>query len=151
MRMPLQSLAKAPSPHGSGVSAPFDPPLSQQSPASAGRRADSRLRLGAGLPCRLVLLSGTMPGRVEDISATGARIGIGQIVAIGAEGVLEVNGVEVFGEVVWCRSGRVGFHFEEKLALEHLVRLRHFSDGFSEHERQRRERIAHDFVNGRRV
>ena len=132
------------------MSAPFVPP----SPAAAvppGRRADSRLRLGAGLPCRLVLLSGTQTGRVEDISATGARIAVGTIVATGAEGVLEVNGVEAFGEVVWCRMGHVGFHFDEKLALEHLVRLRHFSDGFGDHERQRRERIAHDFVNGRRV
>ncbi|BEV01718.1 PilZ domain-containing protein [Novosphingobium olei] len=136
--------------HACDVSAPFTPPSGTQA-GIAGRRADSRLRLGAGLPCRLVLLSGTLTGRVEDISATGARIAVAAIVASGSEGVLEVNGVEAFGEIVWCRSGRVGFHFEEKLALEQLVRLRHFSDGFGEHERMRRERIAHEFVTGRRV
>lgn len=132
------------------MSAPFVPPGSAQS-VPPGRRASSRLRLGAGLPCRLVLLCGTQPGRVEDISATGARIATGTVVPLAAEGLLEVNGVEAFGEVVWCRSGRVGFHFEEKLTLEQLVKLRHFSDGFGEHERQRRERIAQEFVTGRRI
>lgn len=125
---------------------PFLPPSRQ-----TGRRADARVRLGLGIPCSLVLLGETVEGRLEDISRTGARIALVNHVAMGSEGVLTVQGVETFGEVVWFRAGRIGFQFDEKLALDSVVRLRHFADSFHDYERRRRERMAQEFVQGRRI
>ena len=128
------------------MSAPFAPSQTQ-----IGRRADPRVRLGAGLPCSLVTLHGTMAGRIEDVSRTGARIALSGTPPLGAEGVLTINNMEAFGEVVWHRAGRVGFRFDEKLPLESVVRLRHFAAAIDGHEQQRRLRIAQEFVTGRRV
>ncbi|MCH7630009.1 MAG: PilZ domain-containing protein [Proteobacteria bacterium] len=133
------------------MSAPFVPPHSPTGQSQTGRRADARVRLGPGLPCTLVTLRGTMMGRVEDVSRTGARIALAGTPPLGAEGVLTIQDVETFGEVVWHRAGRVGFRFDEKLPLESVVRLRHFADDYDGHEEQRRLRIAQEFVTGRRV
>ncbi|MCW1381200.1 PilZ domain-containing protein [Novosphingobium sp. KCTC 2891] len=123
-------------------------PPSFHQPRQTGRRADARVRLG--IPCTLVLLSGNLVGQLEDVSCTGARIMLSPPAAIGSEGVMVVNGIEAFGEVVWVRAGRVGFRFDERLPLDIVVRLRHFADSFNEHERRRRERLAQEFVTGRR-
>lgn len=101
------------------------------------------------IPATIILLSGKYPCRLDDLSQTGARLTIDSAPLPGASGVLVVNGIEAFGEVVWNSMGRAGMAFDEPMPLDQVIAVRHFADSFAEHEQLARERMVRDFVQGR--
>lgn len=118
--------------------------------AAAGRRQAPRVRLA--LPGRVMLVTGPEPCRLEDLSQTGACVCLGRHApAVGDDAVLEVDGVEAFGTVVWRRGSQFGMLFETALGRDEVVRLRNLHDHYEEQEAERRRRRARDFVQGRRV
>ena len=62
---------------------------------------------------------------VTDVSPTGAKLIGRQLPAEGADVLLTVGGVELFGEIAWLRHDECGIAFEEQLEREvtdHLKR-----------------------------
>ena len=62
---------------------------------------------------------------VTDVSPTGAKLLGRQLPAAGADVLLTVGGVELFGEIAWLRNDECGIAFEDKLdaeITEHLKR-----------------------------
>ena len=112
-----------------------------------GRRADARVRLC--IPARLILLGGTRACQLDDLSCAGARLAMTKPPAPGESGVMVVNGIEAFGMVVWSAGDRCGILFDEKLAMDHVVRLRHFADHYADEHQLALERNARTFVLGR--
>jgi len=113
----------------------------------AGRRAASRVRLR--IPATIILLSGKYACQLDDLSQTGARLTIDPPPPPHASGVLVINGLEAFGEVVWSSMGRAGMAFDEPMPLEQVIAVRHYADSFAEHEQNARERMVREFVMGR--
>lgn len=115
-----------------------------------GRRDAARLRLN--LPARIVLITGHFPCQLIDMSQTGACICVPGIPpAIGASAVLEVNGIEAFGTVVWRRATQFGVKFDERVPMSDMVALRTVHDYYDTIEKDRRLDQAREFVQGRRA
>ncbi len=112
-----------------------------------GRRAAARARLA--LPGRAVSFDGTKSCLVLDVSQTGAQIGCEDVPKVGAMVVIEVSSVELFGTVAWVRGNHYGLDFDEPLAHETVVDLRHQADAFDRTERARLLKLAEEFVVGR--
>jgi hypothetical protein len=114
-----------------------------------GRRAASRLRLG--VPGRIKLLRGIANCCAEDLSRTGARVSKdGDMPRPGSTAIVEINGVEGFGSVVWVKGQHMGMKFDDPLSLETLVVLRHYADNYRNIEVADRRRNAREFVMGMR-
>lgn len=116
----------------------------------AGRRQAARVRLG--IPATVILLGGTYACRLDDLSQTGARVAMtAPLPAPGADAVLTVNRMEMFGTVRWARSQRFGIQFDERLPLERVVAIRHFSDDYAAWAEEQQRRAAREYVQGRQV
>lgn len=87
-----------------------------------GRRGGGRLRLG--LKGSLDLVSGCKSCEVVDLSLCGARLRMNIPPRAGEWGVLEVNGLDVFGRVVWRRERLCGLNFDEPISNEQLLDFR---------------------------
>jgi hypothetical protein len=113
------------------------------------RRSDARVRLG--IPAKVQFLSGLISCRLDNLSQRGARIMLAERApAIGARGLLTVCGVEAFGEVIWFRGMACGLRFEERLPLQQVVSVRHFSDQWTEVEAPGRRPMVRHSWQGRR-
>lgn len=126
---------------------PFAPSAQQTGAVHAGRRADARVRLH--IPARLILLTGVEQCMLEDLSVTGAAL-IPQeaLPPVGASGILQCEGLEVFGIVRWARYGRCGFKFEERLPMANVIAMRHLADAYEQNERERFRQSAKAWVQG---
>lgn len=114
-----------------------------------GRRKTSRLRLG--LPATVILISGQMRCRVDDLSQTGARITVaGDVPRVGADAVLIIEGMEAFGTVRWAHDRRFGLEFDEALPLQQVIAMRDLIDLYAERERELQRCHARDHVLGNR-
>jgi hypothetical protein len=113
------------------------------------RRSDSRARLG--VPAKVQLLSGLKSCRLENLSQRGARILLAERAPpIGAAGLLKICGIEAFGEVIWSHGLECGLRFDDKVPLNEVVTVRHFSDQQVEIEAAGRRAMVRNFVQGRR-
>jgi len=95
-------------------------------PAPTGRRRRSRLRVR--LPARVITLSETHNAILFDLSLLGAKARIGAPVRVGGDVVLEWNGHEAFGEVVWCQQGFCGIAFFEAISPDLLLATREYNE-----------------------
>lgn len=125
----------------------FQSSAAQRIAIPPGRRESARVRLH--IPARLILLTGVQQCMLEDLSVSGAAV-IPQdsLPAVGASGILQCSGVEVFGTVQWSRYGRCGIMFDERLPLASVVSLRHVADAFADTERERFRESARAWVQG---
>jgi hypothetical protein len=129
------------------MSAPADLPVHHE--FRLVRRSDSRVRLG--VPAKIQLLSGLKSCRLDNLSQRGARILLAERAPpVGASGLLQVCGLEAFGEVMWAREMECGMRFDDKLLLSQVVTVRHFSDQLVELEAADRRTMVRNFVQGRR-
>lgn len=130
-----------------GMTAPFVPGGPSRAPAGRRRAARVRLDLGA----RVMLVTGHRHCRIDDLSQSGACLVLdGPAPPVSEGAVLEIDGTEAFGIVVWRRGNSFGLAFEEPLAMDRVVALRQLNDHQEAINRDRRRRMARDFVQGRR-
>ena len=101
------------------------------------------------LQVSLVMLDRTVMCLLDDISRTGARLTLKDPPQRGCACVLKAHSIEPFCTVVWSAFGRCGLQFDERLALEQVIGLRHYADGFQDHVRYQRESAAREFVQGK--
>jgi len=114
-----------------------------------GRRETSRVRLG--IPAKIILLSGTFPCRVDNMSQTGARIAIGAPPPQrGVDAVLLLDRLELFGAVRWSHSQRFGIEFDQLQPLARVLALRDLADHYAAHEKAQERRMASEFIQGRK-
>jgi len=92
-----------------------------------GRRREARLRVA--LNGRVISLDGSVATVLADISEHGARMAIGgERLRPGAEAVLQWDGGEAFGVVVWCAREQCGLRFYDPLPPETITALRRVDD-----------------------
>lgn len=112
------------------------PPGSEPSD-TVGRRAAPRLRLA--IPARFISTDGTHDCVLMDLSSTGARIALAKPLREGAAGYLKIAALELFGEAVWCEHGHGGgvngLVFDESLAHQQVLAVRHHAETYAERER----------------
>lgn len=126
---------------------PYAPTAHPAGTAHSGRRADARVRLH--IPARLILLTGVEQCMLEDLSVTGAAlIPQAALPLVGASGILQCEGLEVFGVVRWARYGRCGLMFEERLPMTNVIAMRHLADAYEQNERDRFRQSARAWVQG---
>jgi len=109
-----------------------------------GRRAAARLRLS--IPARLVTLCDTRRCILVNLSRTGAQVGLEKPLGEGEGVVLQIAGIDQFGDVVRCAVGSSGgingIEFESGLTDSEVLALRHFADSFAgEENRQLRNEV----------
>lgn len=83
-----------------------------------GSRHFNRLRLGA--PASLVLTHQTRTCLIDDISRTGARLRIQQVVTERQSAILVFHELQLFSRVMWCRGNECGLHFDTALDPEDM-------------------------------
>lgn len=88
----------------------------------AGRRRDSRLRLG--VPAQLITLTGQSIASLRDLSQSGAHLATKAQLVRGEDAVLSWLGFETFGRIVWASHGEAGLEFDELLAPAILIKTR---------------------------
>lgn len=92
-----------------------------------GRRTNPRLRLR--LTARAVLLEGTRPCILTDLSASGARVLVDRRLRIGNQVMLSWgHGLEAFGDIVWATPTECGIVFDEVLGETVLHAARRLGD-----------------------
>jgi len=112
-----------------------------------GRRRRSRLRVR--LPARLVTRTETRSVILSDLSLTGARVLTGSGLSPGCEAVLEWQGHEAFGEIVWHFGNACGLHFFDPLDEEALLATRAMDDAARlPQDRELLRQIARQWVEG---
>lgn len=89
--------------------------------AHIGRRDHQRLRLR--LPAEMIVLAGTQPVLLLDLSQSGARLAIRSAPRF-KQGYLRWLEFETFGETVWVEGNMFGLRFDEELAADILLRTR---------------------------
>lgn len=80
------------------------------------------------LPARVVTLSDTHNAILIDLSLLGAKARVDATLRIGSEVVLEWNGHEAFGQVVWCQRGFCGIAFFEAISPDLLLATRELNE-----------------------
>lgn len=116
-----------------GVSLAFNhDPLRTRPPVRTGRRGAPRLRLS--IPARLVSLYDTRNCILIDLSCTGAQIGLQEPLREGDTGVLQIGGIEPFGEVVRAFRGKNGgingLAFDPPLGESDVLSVRAFAERY---------------------
>lgn len=91
-----------------------------------GRRAAPRLRVY--IPGRLIMLGGTYPCSLEDISQTGARVICNADISKGETGILQSMELDVLFKIVRAGEGRFGLLFEEDVSIAAIEELRRQND-----------------------
>ena len=104
-----------------------------------------------GVPAKVQFLSGLKSCRLDNLSQSGARILLAERAPpVGASGLLKVCATEAFGQVIWSRGMECGMQFDERLPLNEVVNVRHFSDQQVEIEAANRRTMVRNFVQGGR-
>ena len=110
-----------------------------------GRRRNGRLRLR--LRARLITIHGTTTGVLADLSITGARIRLREPVPSAGDALLQWEGREAFGMIVWASECECGILFDEPLPEAVLIGMRDVEACPDEREQART--AAAVFVSGR--
>ena len=99
---------------------------------AVGRRAAPRLRLA--IPARFVSIYSVQPCVLLDISCTGARMALGEPLARGKSGYIEIARMEIFGDVVRTERGVDGgvnaIAFEHPISKAQVLEIRCFAEDF---------------------
>ena len=123
--------------------------MSQQAldpnPSMRGRRRFGRLRLR--LRAKLITIHGTADGILADLSVTGARVQLRQPGPGAGDAMLQWQGHEAFGMIVWAFGCQCGVLFDEPLPEALLLGLRDAAACPDDREQVRS--AAATFVNGR--
>ena len=119
----------------------------QQDPdqATRGRRRYGRLRLR--LQARLITIHGTAGGVLADLSVTGAKLRLRDPVPAGGDALLQWEGHEAFGMIIWADSCECGVLFDEPLPEALLLGMRDAQSLPDDHDQART--AAAVFVSGR--
>lgn len=125
---------------------------------SGPRRTKSRLT--TILPGKLTTMFGTENILLNDLSLTGAKLGLSPKRGIeerlrkGLDAVLEWNGHETFGQLVWVTKDAVGIHFDECIGTKALLETRALQDkmtadgGLKSHEKEQSKCAAQGWASG---
>ena len=113
--------------------------------ATHGRRRYGRLRLR--LRAKLITIHGTTNGLLVDLSLTGARVRLANGEPRRGDAMLQWEGHEAFGTIVWVRDGECGVLFDEPLPEATLLGMRDAVACLDDREQVRS--AAATFVNGR--
>lgn len=123
---------------------PFGQTPAGEEAAAVGRRAAPRLRLA--IPARFVSIYSVQPCVLLDISCTGARLALGQPLARGKSGYIEIARMEIFGDVVRMERGIGGgvnaLAFDDPITKAQVLGIRHFAENFE----LREHRVLRDQV-----
>lgn len=87
-------------------------------PVVTGKRFANRLRLG--VPAGLLLTHRTHRCLIEDISASGALLRVSEPIPAGRTAMLQFHLLKLYVTIKWCRGGRCGVQFEQKLDAEDM-------------------------------
>lgn len=105
-------------------------------PVPVGRRNAPRLRLS--IPASLISLYDRRRCILIDLSCTGAQIGLEQPIREGEGAVLQVAGIEPFGEVVRGSMGAYGgvngLAFDPPISEEEVLSVRAYSERYEKDE-----------------
>ena len=91
-------------------------------------------RLATLLPGQLTTMFGTENVVLQDISLTGAKLGLSddrkieEELRVGIDAVLTWNGHETFGQLMWTAPDSVGIEFEENIGTKALLETRAMQD-----------------------
>jgi hypothetical protein len=111
---------------------PFGHVPASDDAAAIGRRAAPRLRLA--IPARFVSIYSVKPCVLLDISRTGARMALGDPLARGQSGFIEIARMEIFGGVVRTERGIGGgvnaIAFDDPITKAQMIEIRHFAEDF---------------------
>jgi len=111
------------------------------------RRSQSRLRVR--LPARLTTLTEKRDVILYDLCMHGAKLRANLPPRVGAEVVLEWQGCEAFGKVVWQRSGFFGLSFIDPITPGELIATRDLDDvARLANDRELNRQAAQSWVNG---
>lgn len=110
-----------------------------------GRRRYGRLRLR--LQTKIITIHGTYTGLLMDLSLTGARVRFGNGVPGAGDALIQWDGNEAFGRIVWAEGAECGIRFDEPLPEDLLLGMREATPSPDEAEETRN--AAASFVNGR--
>lgn len=92
----------------------------------SGKRKAGRLRLR--LPAQAISHRGTVRVVLCDLSEGGAKVFTGAELVCGRDLVLQWDGREAFGAIIWQRDGFYGIQFDEPMSGPALVEIRHLQD-----------------------
>ncbi|WP_295631908.1 PilZ domain-containing protein [Novosphingobium sp.] len=122
-------------------------PKPQRDPdqTTRGRRRYGRLRLR--LRARLITIHGTASGVLADLSVTGARVLLHEPLPSAGDALLQWEGNEAFGMIVWVHGCECGVLFDEPLPEALLLGMRDVESCPDEREQART--AAAVFVSGR--
>lgn len=90
-----------------------------------GRRDNARAIIGA--PGKLILLSRSADCILVDLSCTGARICTAETLHPGVEAFVQMDRLELFGQILWGKRGQFGMVFDQPLAVEQVIQMRWLS------------------------
>ena len=113
--------------------------------AARGRRRYGRLRLR--LRAKLITIHGTARGVLADLSVTGARIRLHEPAPPAGDALLQWEGHEAFGMIVWVNASECGILFDEPLPETLVLDMRDVEACPDEREQTRT--AAAVFVSGR--
>lgn len=91
-----------------------------------GRRADDRI--AAPLPAYVISLSTRHRALLANISATGARVRVEDPPKRGSEVFLMVNGLDLFGRIIWKSGEHCGIRFDDRVEPFALELMRRKAD-----------------------
>ena len=85
--------------------------------AAVAQEPDRRLvkRHSVNCAAKLKMLGGDREGRLTDLSEAGARFDTPNPPCEGVSGLLEWNGHEIFGRIVWANDNGCGIVFERAI------------------------------------
>ncbi|MXO89322.1 PilZ domain-containing protein [Pontixanthobacter aquaemixtae] len=110
--------------------------VNQRNSVNGARRHKSRL--ATLLPGQLTTMFGTENVVLQDISLTGAKLGLSknrkieEQLRVGIDAVLTWHGHETFGQLVWTAPDSVGIEFEESIGTKALMETRAMQDELME-------------------
>ena len=81
-----------------------------------GRRSSGRAT--APLLASITTLTRSHSAIVVDVSSSGARLRGTDLPPMGEELIVNIDGVQAFGTVVWSDHGEAGIEFDSPLAIE---------------------------------
>lgn len=127
-----------------------DTPETPVSAVRTGRRGAARLRLA--IPARLISRYATSRCILIDLSATGAQVGMQDPLAKGETAVLEIAGLEAFGDVVRSakgpHGGSIGITFETPISDRAVLNVRAFAETYQLNELRALRNEVKSWVEG---
>jgi hypothetical protein len=111
-----------------------------------GRRSNGRLRLG--LEGSLELVCGRRKCTVVDLSASGAQLRLRTVPRLGECGLLKIDRVDAFGEIVWHNAHNCGLKFDVPLNAQCVLDFRQRCEELLWREQNADREYAQNWVDG---